>query len=323
MSLAPGAMRRLMREVATLRTSPPDGLRIVTSDEDMLDIIGIIAGPEGTPYEGGYFRVKFQFTEEFPAAPPQCTMLTKIFHPNVSKSGEICVNTLKKDWKREYGIAHILVTIKCLLIYPNAESALDEAAGKLLLEDYVEYFKHAKLITGVHATPRTRPAEFGTPSAHAVPTATTTAKPPSPRPQEQAPSVSLSASSSSRAPSVAPSESVTTTSKPISKSSSSNGLLAVFEATEPLQLSPSNNSGYLQPKSSLHCSNSASSLSKGSQPMKENGPSNGSVVSPVNCGPLQPASGTNGSGAKPPTGAIKRPGAVGGVAKRKKGLKRL
>jgi len=323
MSLAPGAMRRLMREVATLRTSPPDGLRIVTSDEDMLDIIGVIAGPEGTPYEGGYFRVKFQFTDEFPAAPPKCTMLSKIFHPNVSKSGEICVNTLKKDWKREYGIAHILVTIKCLLIYPNAESALDEAAGKLLLEDYSEYFKHAKLITGIHATPRTRPVEFETPSAHAIPTATATVKLSSPRPPEQAPSVSLSASSSSRAPSAAPSESVTMPSKPISKSSSSNGLLAVVEATEPLQLSPSNNSGSLQLKPSLHRSSSASQMSEGGGPMKENGPSSGPVVSPLNNGPLQPASGTNGTGAKPTTGAVKRPGAVGGVAKRKKGLKRL
>lgn len=28
----------------------------------------------GTPYEGGYFRVKFQFTDEFPAAPPKCSL---------------------------------------------------------------------------------------------------------------------------------------------------------------------------------------------------------------------------------------------------------
>lgn len=32
-------------------------------------------------------------------------------------------------------------TIKCLLIVPNPESALDEEAGKLLLEDYQEYYK--------------------------------------------------------------------------------------------------------------------------------------------------------------------------------------
>jgi len=30
---------------------------------------------EGTPYAGGYFKVKFRFTEEFPAAPPKCTVL--------------------------------------------------------------------------------------------------------------------------------------------------------------------------------------------------------------------------------------------------------
>lgn len=79
---------------------------------------------------------------------------TKIFHPNVGPTGEICVNTLKKDWKSEYGIGHILVTVKCLLIYPNPESALDEEAGKLLLENYDDYCSRAKLITSVHATPR-------------------------------------------------------------------------------------------------------------------------------------------------------------------------
>lgn len=145
-------MRRLMREMATMRSTPPDGIRITTNEEDILDFCGIVQGPgmwsgtrrilalsdmslfiEGTPYEGGYFRIGFKFTEEFPAAPPKCqsryllsyapksnskmlcvpsgTMLTKIFHPNVSKLGEICVNTLKKDWKREYGIVHILVTV--------------------------------------------------------------------------------------------------------------------------------------------------------------------------------------------------------------------
>ena len=81
---------------------------------------------------------------------------TKIFHPNVSSAGEICVNTLKKDWQSSFGIAHILVTVKCLLIYPNPESALNEEAGKLLLENYNSYCSRARLITSVHATPAVR-----------------------------------------------------------------------------------------------------------------------------------------------------------------------
>ena len=35
--------------------------------------------------------------------------LTKIFHPNVSNKGEICVNTLKKDWDKDCGLKHVLM----------------------------------------------------------------------------------------------------------------------------------------------------------------------------------------------------------------------
>jgi len=41
--------------------------------------------------------------------------------------------------------------IKCLLIVPFPESALNEEAGKLFMENYQDYFKHAKLMTDLHA----------------------------------------------------------------------------------------------------------------------------------------------------------------------------
>ncbi|KAF8588042.1 hypothetical protein K439DRAFT_1406754 [Ramaria rubella] len=166
----PQVTRQLIREITQLRQEPPEGIRVCTNEENMLDLIGIIEGPAGTPYEGGYFRVKFNFTDDFPAAPPKCLFVTKLFHPNVSSSGEICVNTLKKDWQPSFGISHILVTIKCLLIYPNPESALDEEAGKLLLEDYAAFESRAKLICEVHAQPKIRPAEFNTPTPPQPPT---------------------------------------------------------------------------------------------------------------------------------------------------------
>lgn len=42
-------------------------------------------------------------------------------------------------------------TIKCLLIVPNPESALNEEAGKLLLESHDEYAERAKMMTEIHA----------------------------------------------------------------------------------------------------------------------------------------------------------------------------
>ena len=77
--------------------------------------------------------------------------MTKIFHPNVSKGGEICVNVLKRDWTADMGLRHVLVVIRCLLIEPFPESALNEEAGRLLMEDYGAYAAHARLMTSIHA----------------------------------------------------------------------------------------------------------------------------------------------------------------------------
>ncbi|WWC96257.1 hypothetical protein V866_003124 [Kwoniella sp. B9012] len=173
MSLTPQALRLLSRETITLRSDPPEGVRIVVDEDDLTNMEGWVQGPGGTPYEGGYFRIRFSFGPEYPNLPPKCTMITKIFHPNISKSGEICVDTLKKGWNKSYGVGHVLVTIKCLLIYPNPESALDEEAGKQLLADYDGYCKYAKLMTGIHATPKLPPPEFrNNSSSSAVPAST-------------------------------------------------------------------------------------------------------------------------------------------------------
>ena len=90
-------------------------------------------------------------SDEYPNTPPSGYFITKIFHPNVAENGEICVSTLKKDWKPQVTISQLLLTIKCLLIVPNPESALNEEAGKLLLEHYEEYAKYATLMTTIHA----------------------------------------------------------------------------------------------------------------------------------------------------------------------------
>ena len=47
----------------------------------------------------------------------------------------------------------VFQTVKCLLIVPNPESALNEEAGKLLLEQYDDYSTRAKMFTEIHAKP--------------------------------------------------------------------------------------------------------------------------------------------------------------------------
>lgn len=102
-------------------------------------------------------HASFFYSFSVPLSVKQCPrhlagyFLTKLFHPNVSADGDICVNVLKRDWRPDLGLRHILTVIRCLLIEPNPESALNEEAGKLLLESFEDFAKKARLMTEIHA----------------------------------------------------------------------------------------------------------------------------------------------------------------------------
>ena len=54
-SVTPAVMRRIMRELGELQTNPPEGIRVVSNEDNMLDVTGIIKGPG--MYLLQYFRV--------------------------------------------------------------------------------------------------------------------------------------------------------------------------------------------------------------------------------------------------------------------------
>ena len=149
-----GAVVRLARELRELQREPCEGIAVHVNEANVADVQADIRGPEGTPFEGGIFRMRLAIGPDYPQAPPKGYFVTQIFHPNIATSGEICVNTLKRDWQPTHGLRHILMVIRCLLIEPFPESALNEEASSLLLEDYAEYEKNARLVTQIHAAPR-------------------------------------------------------------------------------------------------------------------------------------------------------------------------
>ncbi|CAM6000088.1 unnamed protein product [Sphagnum balticum] len=106
---------------------------------------------EETPFFGGKFRLKLVLGDDYPNVPPKGYFITKIYHPNIATNGDICVNTLKKDWTPDVTLKHVLQVIRCLLIVPFPESSLNDEAGKLFMDSYEEFARRAKIMTEVHA----------------------------------------------------------------------------------------------------------------------------------------------------------------------------
>lgn len=155
-NISPKVLHGVIRQMAALQEEKLEGVTFLTNNEDPLDIQALVEGPTDTPYEGGTYRLKVCIGADFPQQPPKAVFLTKIFHPNINSSnGDVCVNTLKRDWDpANWSIGHILQVIRCLLIVPFPESSLNEEAGRMFMESYAEYATHAAMMTRMWAMPR-------------------------------------------------------------------------------------------------------------------------------------------------------------------------
>ena len=107
----------MRKEMLLLKNSPREGVQLSLSEEDRLDqFSGAILGPANTPYEGGVFQVKITIPVDFPFSPPEIRFQTKIFHPNVDPSGNICLDVLKRGpgggWNPSLTLGVILDSVR-------------------------------------------------------------------------------------------------------------------------------------------------------------------------------------------------------------------
>ncbi|KAH3872983.1 hypothetical protein DPMN_036207, partial [Dreissena polymorpha] len=112
-----------------------------------------IMGPEHSPYEGGQFYLRIDFTADYPLEPPKVWFLTEVYHPNVDSKGKICVDFLQHEWKPSFSISYILLAICSLLALPNAENPVVQEIADVYLHDKPTFDKIAVEMTLEHAKP--------------------------------------------------------------------------------------------------------------------------------------------------------------------------
>lgn len=77
----------------------------------------IIFGPDDTEWEGGVFRLKLKFPDDYPQKPPTVEFLSRIFHPNIYANGNICLDLLQKGWSAAYDGLSVLKSIQVNKLY--------------------------------------------------------------------------------------------------------------------------------------------------------------------------------------------------------------
>lgn len=123
--------KRLQQELVSVMQGDDGHVSAFPSGDSLFHWIGTIKGPDDTVYQGLIYRLRLQFTEEYPFKAPVVKFETGCFHPNVDAQGNICLDILKEKWSAAFSVKSILQSIQSLLGDANVDSPLNTHAAKL------------------------------------------------------------------------------------------------------------------------------------------------------------------------------------------------
>jgi ubiquitin-conjugating enzyme E2 D/E len=144
--------RRIQREHQDLAKDAPENCSAGPRGENIYVWDALIIGPTDSPYAGGMFNLEIHFSNDYPFKPPKLTFLTKIYHPNISPSGAICLDILKDKWSPALTIAKVLLSISSLLTDPNPNDPLVAEAATMYNNNRAKYDETARLWTLQYAS---------------------------------------------------------------------------------------------------------------------------------------------------------------------------
>ena len=118
-------LQRIERELEDITMDPPANCSAGVIDDDLYNWRATILGPDDSVYSGGIFIVNINFPEDYPFNAPKISFITRIYHPNISRNGSICLDILKEQWSPALTIAKVLISICSMLTDPNPDDPLE------------------------------------------------------------------------------------------------------------------------------------------------------------------------------------------------------
>lgn len=132
-SMAPG---RMAKDLASLDGT--DKEKFILEFPDPNDLLNFSCtfhvDSENSMWQDGVYKFNFKIPDEYPIKPPKVTLDRdyRIWHPNIDKDGNVCLNLLKKDWKCVCAINQVFFGLYFLFYEPNSEDPLNlEAAEEM------------------------------------------------------------------------------------------------------------------------------------------------------------------------------------------------
>lgn len=146
------SLKRIKKELTDISADPPVNCSAGPVGDDLFNWQATLMAPDDSPYHGGVFNLSIKFPSDYPFKPPKLNFKTKIYHPNISPNGAICLDILKTNWSPALTISKVLLSLLSLFTDPNPDDPLVAEAADLYRKDIDAYNAKAKEWTLRYAT---------------------------------------------------------------------------------------------------------------------------------------------------------------------------
>uniref|UniRef100_A0AAY4AEH5 E2 NEDD8-conjugating enzyme n=1 Tax=Denticeps clupeoides TaxID=299321 RepID=A0AAY4AEH5_9TELE len=88
--------RLLIKGASFPSQNPPHTCEVTFPDENRLHQFQLAISPDEGYYQGGKFQFEVDVPDAYNMVPPKVRCLTRIWHPNIAETGEICLSLLRE-----------------------------------------------------------------------------------------------------------------------------------------------------------------------------------------------------------------------------------
>ena len=126
--------KRLSKELKDFENDPVPGVEIKVVDDCITMWHVILDGPADSPYAGGKFTVKIDFSDNYPFKCPKMQFITKIYHPNIkTDNGEICAQAIQNSWVPTLNANFIVKMLMELIANPNHDNPQEAEIARQMM----------------------------------------------------------------------------------------------------------------------------------------------------------------------------------------------
>lgn len=118
------ALQRIQHDLKGIHAEALHGIVLMPDDAIVGRLHALVTGPEGTPYENGFFYFVVQCPPDYPNNPPKVQLMTTgggvvRFNPNLYATGKVCLSILGTwtgpSWSPALSLTSVMLSIQSLM----------------------------------------------------------------------------------------------------------------------------------------------------------------------------------------------------------------